>query len=170
LGTLSALFLSIFSGVGQAAQPILSENYGAGNHKRCRDAESLGMKTALVFGVFFAVLCIAFPIQITAVFMKMTPEVAEITPYILRVYSLSFVPLAVNTFATCYLQSVAHSRMASVISLSRGLILYAAFLYIFPAVIGGNGIWWAVFFNEGVTCVLSVIFLLVEYGKFRRNS
>lgn len=167
LGTVSALFSSIFSGVGQAAQPILSENYGAGNHKRCWDAEGLGMKTSLFLGALFAVLCIALPVQITGIFMKMTPEVAEITPYILRVYSLSFVPLAVNTFATCYLQSVGHTRMASIISLSRGLILYSVFLYVFPAVMGGNGIWWAVFFNELTTSVMSVVYLLIQYKKYR---
>lgn len=167
LGTVSALFLSIFSGVGQAAQPIVSENFGAGNHKRCWKAEGLGMKTAILLGTVFSVLCIIFPIQIAGIFMKMTPEVAEITPYILRVYSLSFVPLAINTFATYYLQSVTHSKMASVISLSRGLVLNGIFLYIFPAVMGGNGIWWAVFFTEAITTAISVIYLLIQYRKFR---
>ena len=167
LGTVSALFLSIFSGIGQAAQPIISENYGAGNHKRCWETESIGMKTALLLGTIFAILCIAFPIQITGIFMKMTPEVKEITPYILRVYSLSFVPLATNTFATYYLQSVTHSKMANVISLSRGLILNGIFLYLFPAFMGGNGIWWAVFFNEVVTAIISVIYLLIQYKNFK---
>ena len=167
LGTVSALFLSIFSGIGQAAQPIVSENYGAGNHKRCLEAETLGMKTAVLFGTVFAVICIAFPVQVTGIFMKMTPEVAEITPYILRVYSLSFIPLAINTFATYYLQSVIRSKMASVISLSRGLVLNALFLYVFPLFIGGNGIWWAVFFTEAVTTVISIFYLLIQYRNFK---
>lgn len=165
LGTVSALFLSIFSGIGQAAQPIVSENYGAGNIKRCRETEGLGIKTSLLFGTVFSVLCILFPVQITAVFMKMTPEVAEITPYILRVYALSFVPLAINTFATYYLQSVSCSKMATVISLLRGLVLNAIFLYLFPALFGGNGIWWAVFFTEAVTAAISVVYLLIQYNK-----
>ncbi len=169
LGTVSALFLSIFSGVGQAAQPIVSENYGAGNHKRCWQSEGLGMKTSLLFGTVFAILCMIFPIQITGIFMKMTQEVAEITPYILRVYSLSFVPLAINTFATYYLQSVTHSKMASVISLSRGLVLNGLFLYLFPAFMGGNGIWWAVFFTEAVTTVISVVYLLIQYRRYKKE-
>ena len=166
LGTVSALFLSIFSGVGQAAQPIISENYGAGNHERCRETEHLGIKTALLLGTVFAIACIAFPVQITGIFMKMTPEVAEITPYILRVYSLSFVPLALNTFATYYLQSVTLSRMASVISTARGLVLNGLFLYIFPLFMGGNGIWWAVFFAEAATAVISVTYLLIQHKNF----
>lgn len=168
LGTVSALFLSIFSGVGQAAQPVVSENFGAGNQKRCWQTESLGMKTAVIFGTVFAVLCIIFPIQITGFFMKMTPEVEEITPYILRVYSLSFVPLAINTFATYYLQSVTDSRMATVVSLSRGLVLNGIFLYLFPAIMGGNGIWWAVFYTEAVTTVISIIYLLIKYRNYKQ--
>lgn len=167
LGTVSALFLSIFSGIGQAAQPIVSENYGAGNYKRCRETEGLGIKSSLIFGTVFAVLCMLFPIQVTGIFMKMTPEVAEITPYILRVYSLSFVPLAINTFASYYLQSVTCSRMASIISLSRGLVLNGLFLYLFPAVMGGNGIWWAVFFTEAVTTVISAACLTIQLKKFK---
>lgn len=171
LGTVSALFLSIFSGIGQAAQPIVSENYGAGNHSRCWKTESLGMKTALLLGTVFAVLCIAFPVQITAVFMKMTPEVEQITPHILRIYSLSFLPLAINTFATYYLQSVTLSKMATVISLSRGLILNGIFLYLFPVFMGGDGIWWAVFFSEALTTAISVVYLLVQYRKYKlKNS
>ncbi len=165
LGTVSALFLSIFSGVGQAAQPIVSENFGAGNTKRCSLAESLGMKTAVLFGSVFTALCIAFPVGITGIFMKMTPEVEEITPYILRVYALSFVPLAVNTFATYYLQCVNHSKSASVISLSRGLIVSAITLCVFPLIMGGNGIWWSVFFTEAVTAAMSAAFLLIEHKK-----
>lgn len=170
LGTVSALFLSIFSGVGQAAQPIVSENFGARNNKRCWEAESLGMKTAISLGAVFAVLCIIFPVQITGIFMKMTPEVAEITPYILRVYSLSFIPLAINTFATYYLQSVSHSKIASVVSLLRGLILNGILLYVMPALIGGNGIWWSVFLAEAVTAVISVVYLIIQYKKYINHA
>lgn len=97
----------------------------------------------------------------------MTPEVEEITPYILRVYALSFVPLVLNTFATCYLQSVDYSKSADLISLSRGLILNALFLYLFPAIMGGNGIWWAIFAAETLTAVLSSFYLIFQYKKFR---
>lgn len=61
LGTVSALFLSIFSGIGQAAQPIVSENYGAGNVNRYWKTEGLGMKTAVLFGILFTAVCVAFP-------------------------------------------------------------------------------------------------------------
>jgi len=170
LGTVSSVFMSIYAGVGQATQPIVSENYGAGNHSRCWKTERLGMKTTIFFGILFTVVCIAFPIGVTSVFMKMTPEVTEVTPYILRVYALSFIPLAVNTFATYYLQSIDCSQMATVISLLRGLVINGIFLYIFPLIGGGNGIWWAIFSAEMIVAILSILYLLIQYGRYKRRE
>ena len=61
------------SGIGQAAQPIVSENYGTGKHNRYWKAENFGMKTAVLLGTLFTMICVAFPIEVTGVFMKMTP-------------------------------------------------------------------------------------------------
>jgi len=170
LGTVSALFLSIFSGIGQAAQPIVSENYGAGNVIRYWKAEGLGMKTAVLFGILFTAVCVAFPIEVTSIFMKMTPKVEEVTPHILRVYALSFAPLAVNTFITYYLQSITKAKMASLVSLLRGLILNGAFLYLFPLFTGGNGVWWAIFFAEFVTTVICVLYMLRLYERYKQYA
>ena len=100
--------------------------------------------------------------------MKMTPEVEEVTPFILRVYALSFLPLAINTFVTYFLQSVTQAKMATLVSLSRGLVLNGAFLYLFPLLVGGNGVWWAIFFAELVTAFISILYLYRLYGRYQR--
>ncbi len=167
LGTVSALFTSIFSGIGQATQPIASENYGAGNLDRCWTAEKLGMKSAILFGTLFAAISIAFPVEVAGVFMKMTPEVEEVTPNIMRVFSLSYIPQAVSVFCVYYLQSVVHPKMATLISLLRGIILNGAFLMIFPLIVGGNGIWWAIFTAELVTMLIAACYITVLYKRHR---
>lgn len=43
LATIGGVLISVFSGTGQAAQPIVSENYGAGNLSRCWEAEKIGL-------------------------------------------------------------------------------------------------------------------------------
>jgi len=106
IGTISSLFMGIFNGIGQASQPIISSNLGAGQTDRCRHVFRLGMTTACIFGLLSAALCIAIPLPITALFMKMTPGVEAIAPFILSVYALSFFPLGINIFISMYLQSV----------------------------------------------------------------
>jgi len=162
MSTAVALFLSIFSGVGEAAQPIVSVNFGAGNRERYQGVGKLGVKTAAAFGLVCLALCALFPSQMTAIFMKVTPEVAEIAPYIIRVYAIAFMPMAVNLFATAYLQSVSKANKATVVSMLRGLVLSSILLYILPVFMGGNGIWWAVTLAEVLAAVVALWYLLPE--------
>ena len=125
-------------------------------------AKKLGVKTAVAFGIVCLALCALFPSQMTAIFMKVTPEVAEIAPYIIRIYAIAFLPMAVNLFATAYLQSVSKANKATVVSMLRGLILSYILLYVLPVFMGGNGIWWAVTFAEVFAAVVALWYLLPE--------
>ena len=61
MSTAVALFLGIFSGVGEAAQSIVSVNFGAGNRERYQSVGKLGVKTAAAFGLACLALCALFP-------------------------------------------------------------------------------------------------------------
>lgn len=168
LGTVSALFLSIFSGIGQAAQPIVSENYGAGQHKRYIEVGKTGMITAVIFGIVSVIICALFPSQMVSIFMKPTSAVEQIAPYIIRVCALSYFPMAINMFVMAYLQSVTKANGATLISLLRGMILPVVLIYAMPMVMNGNGIWWAITAAEGLTAVLAAMFMISGIRKNKR--
>lgn len=163
LSTIAALFLCIYSGVGHAAQPIVSTNFGAGYRDRYTLIGKIGMQTAIIFGIVSFVLCAGFPKEIIRVFIKETPEVIQAAPYIIRVYAVSFVPLAVNMFAVAYLQSISRPISAMVVSLLRGVVLTSILLYVFPLFLGGNGIWWAVTAAESVTAAVALV--CIKHGN-----
>ena len=164
LATLSAVFTDVFVGIGQSVQPIVSQNYGAGKNERCVETLRIGIKTAALFGLALSAICMIFPVEIMTFFMKTTPEIEEIAPYILRVYCASYLPLALNTFMVYFLQSVSRRIHASVISLSRGIILNGIFLMVFPFFFQGNGIWWAVLTAELITMLMG-FFLTIQTKK-----
>lgn len=170
LGTVSALFLSVFSGIGQAAQPIVSENYGAGQHKRYIEVGKTGMITAIIFGAVSFGICALFPSQMVSVFMKPTAEVEQIAPYIIRVCALSYFPMAINMFVMAYLQSVTKANGATLISLLRGMILPVVLIYTMPLIMNGNGIWWAITAAEGITAVLAAIFMNSELRDNKQSK
>ena len=165
MSTVVALFLSIFSGVGEAAQPIVSANFGAGKPERYRATGKLGLKTAAVMGTVCFGLCALFPEQVASIFMKVTPEIAEIAPYIIWVYAIAFIPMAVNLFATAYLQSVSKANKATTVSMLRGLVLSSILLYILPVFMGGNGIWWAVTLAEILAAAVALWYLIPQIQK-----
>lgn len=167
LSTIAALYLCIFEGIGQAAQPVVSANFGAQNHSRYLSVGKLGMKTAVLFGLLCAAICIVFPSQVTRIFMKTTPEVAGIAPRILSVYSISFLPLAINMFVIAYLQSVNQANAATTISLLRGIILNVALLYILPLFMKGDGIWWGITIAESTAALAAIIWMLRSRSEQR---
>ena len=153
---LSQLFVNIFTGIGQAAQPIISTNFGAQKHDRCYQVYGLGLQTVLLFGLLFTVVCELIPVPVSMVFMKITPQVQNIVGGITRLYAFSFLPAGIAIYFTLYYQSVMKSKMATGISLLRGLLFSTLLLYILPLFMGCDGIWWAIVATE----ILTVLFIL----------
>ena len=76
--------------IGQAAQPILSANFGAGKTDRVRKVLKYGIVTAVTFGAFWMVVTLALPTTIINLFMDSTDSVLAIAPAILRKYGIGY--------------------------------------------------------------------------------
>lgn len=157
--TCSSMFQHLFSGVGQAIQPIVSMNFGAGQIQRIREVDKLSVMTALVMGLVFALTGVLFPLQLTTFFVDSTPEIIGIAPGIVRIYFLSFLPMGINIQATYYLQSVMRTKWSNILSLLRGLILSGALVYLLPVLWGIDGVWWAMVIAESVVVFFSLMCL-----------
>lgn len=167
--TIGSLFMGVYTGVGQAVQPIASPNFGAGNQKRYWKVCRFGMITVSLLGISFFLICELLPLQVTALFIRMTPGVEAIASFIVRIYGASFLPLSINIFVIMYLQCIMESKMASAISLLRGLFLNCVLLYLLPFFIQGKGIWLAVSIAEYAVCLLSLCYMWNLYRKYQRN-
>ena len=93
-------------------------------------------------------------------FMQVTPGVMEVAPFILRVYGISFLPLAISAFLSIYLQSVMRPVAATVISVCRGLAVSGVLLYILPTVMGSDGIWYAFTIAEFLVAAAAIIYMI----------
>ena len=129
--------------IGQAAQPVLSANFGAGKIDRIRQVLKYGITTSVIFGAFWMVVTMALPSTIIQLFMDATDSVLAIAPAILRKYAISYLFAPFTLFATYYFQSILKARTSLGISLSRGLIVGGLMLYILPALFGADSLWFA---------------------------
>lgn len=157
------LFQSLFYGVGQSIQPIVSINHGAGQAGRVRRVLRLAMGTALVMGLLFSGVVELFPGGVLRLFMDVTGPVLAIGPAILRVYALSFLLMGLNVVGSYYFQSILKNRQSLLISLLRGFILCSLFALLFPALFGFEAIWWAMPVTELLT--LAVTLLLLQRSR-----
>ena len=139
--------------VGQASQPIISTNFGAGQSARIRETLRLALWTTAGFALFWTGLSMACPNLYIRVFMTPTADILAIAPGIIRTYALSFLLLPFNIFSTYYFQAIMRPRAAFVVSVARGLVISGALILILPAVAGADSLWLAMPITELLTAV-----------------
>jgi putative MATE family efflux protein len=147
-------------GAGEAAQPIISQNYGAGQYKRIKECLKYALYSCVSMGIFWITVMLVFPNLIMNFFMNPTPAVIEIAPNILRVYGISLILLPFNIFATYYFQALMRSKVSMVVSLARGAVISGILIMLLPALIGANAIWYAMFITELVVAVYGGICMI----------
>ena len=134
--------------VGQAAQPIISTNFGAGKGGRIRQTLRLALWTTAFFGLFWTALSMACPNVYIRIFMAPTPAILAMAPAIVRTYALSFLLLPFNIFSTYYFQAIMQPKAAFIVSVSRGLVISGILILLLPALLSAGAIWFAMPITE----------------------
>jgi putative MATE family efflux protein len=139
--------------VGQAAQPIISTNFGAHKSDRIRQTLRLALWTTVGFALFWTALSLACPNLYVRIFMTPTEEILSMAPAIIRTYSLSFLLLPFNIFSTYYFQAIMQPKAAFVVSVARGMVISGVLIMLLPTLAGANALWFAMPITELVVAV-----------------
>lgn len=150
--------------IGQASQPIISINYGAGKGKRISQTLKYALGTAAVFGIFWTAISLTVPNLYIRIFMRPTESILEIAPAIIRSYGISFLLLPMNIFSTYYFQALMKPSTSFIVSVSRGAIVSGILIYLLPVVAGASAIWFAMPITELIVTIYVVI-KMVQYTK-----
>lgn len=150
--------------VGQAAQPIISINFGAKYNLRIKEVLKYGLYSVAFFSIFWTVLSLCCPNLYVKIFMNPTENILKIAPEIIRTYSISFLLLPLNIFATYYFQAIERPKAAFIISVLRGLVLSGMLILILPKLFGGDSIWYSMPITELVVAIIAVFFM-VRYTR-----
>ena len=150
--------------VGQAAQPIISINFGAKKWQRIKETLRYALYTVGAFSIFWTALSLIFPNLYIYIFMKPTEAILEISPTIIRCYSISFLLLPLNIFSTYYFQVLMKPGAAFYVSVFRGCIISGILIMLLPIVAGADSIWFAM----PVTELLVAIYAVLMMNKYTR--
>lgn len=150
--------------IGQACQPMISVNYGAGNGGRIGRILKYALWTAVVFGLVWTALAEAAPNLFVRIFMAPTEEILAIAPNIIRCYGLSFLLLPLNIFSTYYFQALMKPLTSFVVSVSRGALISGILICVLPAAAGADAIWLSMPLTELAVAVY-VTAMMVKYTK-----
>lgn len=147
------------NGVSQAAQPIISTNYGAGLRDRILNVRNLALRTVVIIASVFTLLGLIIPNMFTYIFLHPTPEILGLAAVAIRLYFIAFPAVGANLYLTSYFQSTVNPGASLALSLLRGFVLSILLVYLLPLVMGVNGIWLSLPVAEYLTLMVGFIIL-----------
>lgn len=154
-------------GINQAAQPLLSTNYGAGLYERTDKIRSLAVKVSIIICAVPVILGLVVPDFFTYIFINPDSAILSMSAPAIRIYFVGFMMLGINMVFICYFQAILKNGYSMIICLMRGLILVVAFAYIFPMFMDVTGIWLAVPAAETITMLFGIYLIYFKKSAQR---
>lgn len=162
---LATVALSLFEGISQTIQPMVSCYYGEKSYRNIRETMRLALIAILVIcGTVTLVLEIA-PQLIPAVFGMEAPQLIAQAAVAVRIYAASMVITTVNVVIGYYLQSIEQSFMAAVLVSLRSFVLFLGAVLALGAMFGMNGVWAAYIVAEGLTLLICILMIRRKRAK-----
>ena len=146
------IIFMVFNAIIQSAQPIISFNHGCAAHGRAQQALRLALIATIATGLFFLVLTILLREQIVSLFIAdHTNNAWKYAVYGIPFFSICYVFFGINITAIGYYMSIEKSRLATIFTVLRGIILPVVCFFLLPLWLGIKGIWLAVAVAEFIT-------------------
>lgn len=152
-------FFMVGNAIAQSAQPIISYNYGAGRWAEIREARRLLFATSIFIGAIVAVLFVAIPDSLVALFVDVDSEAGRIAVGGFPYFASGIIFFILNVATIGYYQSVEQIKKATMFVFLRGFILLIPAFLLLPQLLGERGIWLSMPAAELGTTMLIVVSL-----------
>lgn len=163
----SLVAVSMFNGVSQGSQPLLSEFYGSGEWDNVKKVIRMGIGTAFVLAVLILGVVFIGAEGIVAVFnSEQNLELAAYAKTGLRLYFIGFLFAGINIVGAGVLSAIEAARWAFVTSILRGFVAILIAAFTLSALFGMNGVWLAFPVAEFATLFVMIAALCKSCGSY----
>ncbi len=157
------IFAAVFIGYNIGITPIIGYHYGAAD---VREQRSLFFKSLTVIGVLGVLMTLTaelFAGPLARVFVGYDADLTALTIKAMRLYMLAFLITGCNMFVSALFTGLNNGVVSAVASFTRTLVFELACVWILPALVGIDGIW----FSWGIAELLSLFlcgFLVARFA------
>lgn len=161
------VFKGLLNGFAQAAQPLISTNFGSGIIKRC----SKSLRVCLIYSSVFCIVCYGIitvvPGFIVSFFSNGDTNMEAIASKGMIMYFSSLLFTGINTMLMYFFQSIEQGRKSLVLAVCKGFLFVTLGLWILTSLMGVEGVWYAVLFGEVLTFVIALPMVLRSVKKLK---
>jgi putative MATE family efflux protein len=166
IANLSLVVISIYTGVAQGIQPLISRSYGAGNRKNIQQILRYALTTMLTVSVV-VYSCVFFGADIIANIFNSENSVLlqNLAVTGLKIYFTACVFAGFNIVLSVYFTSTEHARPAHIISLLRGFIIIIPMTFLLSSLGGMTGVWFTFPTTEVIVAIIGLLLYLLTKRK-----
>jgi Na+-driven multidrug efflux pump len=161
VANIAIVALSIFNGLAQGVQPLLSDAYGRNDIQSIYKVRKYGWITGLILsGIMYGfIYCFAEPVA--ELFDRdNNVELVRMAAEGLRLYFVGYVFAAFNIVTAMYFSATDRPLPSFIISILRGIVLVIPCAYLMAFVWGMRGVWLAFAAAEALTMIIATGFVL----------
>lgn len=165
IANVAFVITSMFTGVAQGMQPIISKNYGYKEYKYVKMAYRYGLYTVIVFSLFVYLGSYLYGSNIVALFNASNNlELTNLAVNGIRIYFIGFFFAGSNLISATYFSATDQPKPAFVVSSLRGFILVGPIIFMLSSLFEVNGVWLTYVVTELITCI--VVIILKKKSRF----
>lgn len=164
---LAFVFVAIMIGYSIGSAPIVSFHYGAGNKPELKNVFRKSVMLIAGIGVVQFVLAQLLARPLAHIFVGYDRDLCDLTCRALRIYSVSFLLMGFNGYASSFFTALNNGVVSAVLSTNRTLVCETLAVLLLPLLFGVDGIWFAIIFAESAALFLTASMLLkhrLRYG------
>lgn len=172
IANLSLVVISVFTGMGQGIQPIISRSYGTGEQKSVKKILKYAVLATICLSVILYGMIYLNADSIAGLFnSEKNAHLQKMAVEGLKLYFLGTMFAGLNIVISSYFAAIEKSIPAQVISVLRGIAVIIPVSILFAVLYKMTGIWWSFPVAEGITCLISIGMLCMLKGqKGERNE
>ena len=152
------------NGVVQGMRPVLSFNYGAGEHKRVRNIFICSLSIIGIVMTLGTILCLIAPDRLIGIFSS-NPDTIAIGIRAIRIISIGFIVSSIPVTISGALEALGKGISSLIISILRYIGIMLLLACILNKVIGAQGVWHSFWITEFITAFAAVIIYKKAFKK-----
>ena len=167
---LSTVCLTVFEGISQTIQPMVSTYYGEKSYKHIRETMRLAFITVLIICGLVTIILEIIPQVVPTVFGIDDAVLIKQSSQAVRIYATSMIIMTVNVVLGYYLQSTEQNFFSAVMISLRSLVLFLGATILLGKFFGMNGVWAAYTVSEVLAFIICIIMLRIKQGKLNKDA
>ncbi len=169
VANLSLVSASIFTGIAQGIQLLISSFYGNKNVISIKKIFRYAIVLSLIIAVCLYIIVFVFSNQLVSIFNSENNELLrELAVKGLRLYFIGFLFAGINIITASFFSSIEQARLGFIISIVRSVVAIIPVVLALSSIFGINGVWTSFPCAELISFVIVAVCLKKHNEKIKK--